>query len=494
MAAYQRGDYATAIRELRPLAEQGNAEAQYGLGVMYEHGQGVPQDDAEAVKWYRKAAEQGEANAQFILGNMYDDGRGVTQDYAEALKWYRKAAEQGDAEAQYNLGVMYGNGRGVTQDYAEAVGWYRKAAEQGDVEAQYGLGLMYDNGQGVAQDYAEAVKWYRKAAEYGDADAHYALGVMYSEGQGVTQDDAVAVMWYRTAAQLGNAEAQDALAVMSDDEDDTAIQMIALSSVPDNLDDFLPWLKDRSEAAWANFKTATFDAFLAAGAGGSSWRTGTQWQIGLDGPRIDALERHWELKFPRDYRQFLSVLNAPDRGRYHVGWSDDPPYGMEEGDDQPSYFDWQNDDEEIVSALNWPLEGLIFDVENNALWPDSWGERPGEVTDAHEKVAQLVASAPTLIPITGHRYLLANSLEAGNPVLSVWGSDIICYGSNLRYFLLMEFSSLLGLDHDEVAEIANAGITEEKIAAIPFWGEFMLQEWTSRNSFLGDYRLPSHRR
>jgi len=389
---------------------------------------------------------------------------------------------------------MYGNGRGVTQDYAEAVGWYRKAAEQGDVEAQYGLGLMYDNGQGVPQDYAEAVKWYRKAAEYGDADAHYALGVMYSEGQGVTQDDAVAVMWYRTAAELGSAEAHDALAVMSKDEDDTAIQMIALSSVPDNLDDFLPWLKDRSEAAWANFKTATFDAFLAAGAGGSSWRTGTQWQIGLDGPRIDALERHWELKFPRDYRQFLSVLNAPDRGRYHVGWSDDPPYGMEEGDDQPSYFDWQNDDEEIVSALNWPLEGLIFDVENNALWPDSWGERPGEVTDAHEKVAQLVASAPTLIPITGHRYLLANSLEAGNPVLSVWGSDIICYGSNLRNFLLLEFSSLLGLDHDEVAEIANAGITEEKIAAIPFWGEFMLQEWTSRNSFLGDYRLPSHRR
>jgi hypothetical protein len=360
----------------------------------------------------------------------------------------------------------------------------RLLAEQGDAEAQYELGVMYDIGEGVAQDHAEAVKWYRKAANYGDADAHYALGVMYSEGWGVTQDDTVAMIWYRSAAELGSAEAQGALAVMPDDENDTAVQLITLSSVPDDLDEFLPWLKDRSELAWADFKAPTFDAYLAWQVGGSSWRTGTHWQSGLDEPRIDALERHWELKFPRDYRQFLSVLNAPDRGRYHVGYSDAPPYDMVEGDDQPSYFDWQNHDGAIVGALNWPLEGLLFDIENNALWPDSWGDRPGEVAGARDKVARLVASAPTLLPITGHRYLLADSFEAGNPVLSVQGSDIICYGSNLRNFLLLEFSGLLGLDHDEVAEIANAGMTEERIAAIPFWGELMLREWESRNSFL----------
>ncbi len=69
-AAYQRGDYATAVRELRPLAEQGNARAQRALGFMYDTGRGAPQDDARAVKWYRKAAEQGDAKAQFNLGNM----------------------------------------------------------------------------------------------------------------------------------------------------------------------------------------------------------------------------------------------------------------------------------------------------------------------------------------------------------------------------------------------------------------------------------------
>ncbi len=113
VAAYKRGDYATALREWLPLAEQGVAYAQFNLGVMYRNGQGVPQDDAETVKWYRKAAEQGVAGAQYNLGHMYDEGLGVRQDDARAVKWYRKAAEQGVAYAQFNLGVMYRNGQGV---------------------------------------------------------------------------------------------------------------------------------------------------------------------------------------------------------------------------------------------------------------------------------------------------------------------------------------------------------------------------------------------
>jgi TPR repeat protein len=105
-AASQRGDYATALRLWRPLAEQGEVTSQFNLGVSYDQGSGVPQDYAEAVKWFRLAAEQGYAKAQFNLGNMYDDGKGVPQDYAEAVKWLRLAAEQGLAQAQSNLGLM----------------------------------------------------------------------------------------------------------------------------------------------------------------------------------------------------------------------------------------------------------------------------------------------------------------------------------------------------------------------------------------------------
>ena len=92
MAAYHRGDYATALREFRALAEQGSAKAQWGLGAMYILGRGVPQDDAEAVKWYRKAAEQGVADAQYNLGSMYYDGQGVTQDYVQTHMWLNVAA------------------------------------------------------------------------------------------------------------------------------------------------------------------------------------------------------------------------------------------------------------------------------------------------------------------------------------------------------------------------------------------------------------------
>ena len=111
-AAYERGDYVTALKELRPLAEQGDAEAQIGLARMYFLGQGVSQDYDKAMKWLQNAAEQGHAIAQFRLGIMYDDGQGVPQDYAEAMKWYRKAAEQGDAISQRILGGMYYDGRG----------------------------------------------------------------------------------------------------------------------------------------------------------------------------------------------------------------------------------------------------------------------------------------------------------------------------------------------------------------------------------------------
>jgi hypothetical protein len=92
--AYDSGDYATALREWRPLAEQGYAGAQYNLGDMYRNGTGVAQDGAEAVRWYRLAAEQGVAAAQSNLGYMYRHGEGVPQDYAEAARWYRLAGEQ----------------------------------------------------------------------------------------------------------------------------------------------------------------------------------------------------------------------------------------------------------------------------------------------------------------------------------------------------------------------------------------------------------------
>lgn len=127
LAAYERGDYVTAFQEFKPLAEQGDASAQYSLGMLYRLGRGVPQDDGEAMKWFRLAAEQGDAAAQYIVGLKYLTTALGPND-VEAAKWVRRAAEQGHAKAQAEIGFWYYLGQGVPQDYLLAHMWLNLAA------------------------------------------------------------------------------------------------------------------------------------------------------------------------------------------------------------------------------------------------------------------------------------------------------------------------------------------------------------------------------
>lgn len=119
-AAYERGDYATALREWQPLAQRGNAEAQNALGVMYENGEGVAPSNARALAWYRKAAAQGHAEAQNNLGAMYYEGLGVKQNYAQAFSLFQKSAAKGSGRGLFNMGWMYANGYGTAQDLEKA--------------------------------------------------------------------------------------------------------------------------------------------------------------------------------------------------------------------------------------------------------------------------------------------------------------------------------------------------------------------------------------
>ena len=106
LAAYQSGDYATALREWRPLAEQGNVRAQHNLGVLYMNGHGVPQDHKTAVKWYTLAAEQGLAKSQASLAAAYAMGRGVLEDYVYAHMWGHIAASNGDEDGREVRGIV----------------------------------------------------------------------------------------------------------------------------------------------------------------------------------------------------------------------------------------------------------------------------------------------------------------------------------------------------------------------------------------------------
>jgi hypothetical protein len=106
LAAYQARDYQKAFRLLKPLAEQGHATAQSNPGMMYDKGDGVPQDAAKALFWLTRAAEQGDAAGQYDLGSLYEYGDGVPQDTAKAIYWHTKAAGQGFTNARYTL-VLY---------------------------------------------------------------------------------------------------------------------------------------------------------------------------------------------------------------------------------------------------------------------------------------------------------------------------------------------------------------------------------------------------
>jgi len=124
LMAYSTGDITTAYQLWQPLAEHGDAEAQFALGLLYYDGMGVPVDHTESSYWFHLAAEQGQASAQYNLGNAYFRGEGVRKDEAMAVHWWRKAADQGLAAAQFILAKAYQEGVGVEKDEQTAARLY----------------------------------------------------------------------------------------------------------------------------------------------------------------------------------------------------------------------------------------------------------------------------------------------------------------------------------------------------------------------------------
>jgi TPR repeat protein len=123
IAAYQRGDYATAISELEKAARAGDAQAYYNLGVAYAEGKAAARDPAKAASLYQQGAGKGSVLAAYNLAQAYRKGEGVAQDYGHAAKWYEFAAKRGDYHAGNELGLLYVEGKGVKRDLIEGFAW-----------------------------------------------------------------------------------------------------------------------------------------------------------------------------------------------------------------------------------------------------------------------------------------------------------------------------------------------------------------------------------
>lgn len=188
---FRKGNYGAAVKELNNLGEAGNISAQIMLGALYSKGGAVPRDDRIAAIWFGKAAEQGNAEAQYQLGNLYENSN-LPKDYKAAVSWYHKAAQQGSAKAQARLGFFYSKGIGVPKNMNEALLWSGKAAFQGNADAQAWIGSIYESGDGVPRNGNLARGWLTKASAQGHASALLLLAGMYKNGEGGAKDPILA--------------------------------------------------------------------------------------------------------------------------------------------------------------------------------------------------------------------------------------------------------------------------------------------------------------
>jgi hypothetical protein len=154
------------------LANSGNPTALTILGLRALDDSGAaPVNLPDAVRFLTKAAEKGQPVAQFRLGSMYEHAEGVATDLAKAAHWYEMAANQGNRKAMHNLAVFYATGALGRKNMGEAARWFEKAATLGVRDSQFNLAYLYESGDGVPQDLESAYKWYSIAAADGDKEA-----------------------------------------------------------------------------------------------------------------------------------------------------------------------------------------------------------------------------------------------------------------------------------------------------------------------------------
>jgi len=150
---------------------------------------------------------------------------------------------------------------------------------------------------------------------------------------------------------------------------------------------------------------------------------GVSFEAGLSATELRAAELRFGFTFPPDLAEFLAV-------------------GLPVGTGFPT---WRHlDDDKLCGSFDWPYEGMCFDIEHNTFWPLQWGPRPHDLQHAFDIARGHIAAAPILIPIRGHRYLPASPSSAGNPVFSVYQTDIILYGVDLENYFQNEYHYFFG--------------------------------------------------
>jgi len=252
-----------------------------------------------------------------------------------------------------------------------------------------------------------------------------------------------------------------------------------MTIIPNELEDFLFWVKERTELMWSQNSGLPLNEEI-------NWAIGAKWK-GLNDQEISEIEKEFDLKFTDDHKLFLKILHSIDKKESIKKYQETINIPIEE--QIPFFYNWKRDKEEIKNYLDWPYNTILDDVlSENDVWLKSWGRKPQSLSEREMIFKNWHEQAPKLIPIRGHRFMVSEPFTAGNPVLSVYGADTIVYGSNLRYYLIHELEFHLGLREPEdddkdcywkpTIELEN--IREEDYSIpidIPYWQELIMGEY-----------------
>jgi TPR repeat protein len=192
---YFSGDYDSSAKLFKSLADSGDAEAQYYLGIIYTKDQFLEKDVNKALSYLLSAADQNHHDAMWQLGQMYNNGDVVEKNLLVATDWYRKS-EQLSPPVE-NIQFYKSNEGGLTeQSTSEVIQNLTQTANGGDVEAQYKLAKIYDTGKLTKGNESEALQWYLKAATNGHEHSMYMVGYFYCRGIGTSADHEKANQWF----------------------------------------------------------------------------------------------------------------------------------------------------------------------------------------------------------------------------------------------------------------------------------------------------------
>lgn len=273
--------------------------------------------------------------------------------------------------------------------------------------------------------------------------------------------------------------------------------------IPENYIDFLYWIKERTENFWSKNPETSEEDFVC-----EKWIHGAKW-IGLTEEEIDEVEKEYGIVFSFEHRAFLKILHSIDRKEileYTETFEEDAEIKY---DERSFFYNWKEDKEEIKKAFNWPYKTIYKDIIGaNKVWLKSWGNvRPKSDSDKEKIFSEWLQKAPKLIPITSHRSVVSDLTSEEKPVLSIWGSDIIVYGWNMRHYLLNELKEHLNLfelvydkEDDEwysepIKELQEINILEyekSKEKVIPVWEEMILYWSSGWGSYGKEYPNPNN--